>query len=216
MPVSQAGARRRSAASCAASVFPVFSNIPAACRARARPSGFPAARRSWSASACIRPDKAMPRSSPPAGGAARHRARSSSPIHGDSDSISPGSASVGSRSTMTAGQRHRRAADVLLRRAGVAADVLEAAEADIEFRDGAFNVAGTDRRITLFELAERPRSSRRAARSPKTSTQRLSPRRRRPFRMAATSPRSRSIRRPASSRSSPIRRSMIAARRSTP
>ena len=37
----------------------------------------------------------------------------------------------------------------------VAAHVLEAAEADIVYRDGVFEIAGTDRNIALFELADR-------------------------------------------------------------
>ena len=44
------------------------------------------------------------------------------------------------------------------------APALEAAEADIVYRDGAFEVAGTDRRISLFELATRRREERRARR----------------------------------------------------
>jgi carbon-monoxide dehydrogenase large subunit len=35
----------------------------------------------------------------------------------------------------------------------VAARVFEATEADIEYRDGAFSVVGTDRRLSLFEVA---------------------------------------------------------------
>ena len=52
----------------------------------------------------------------------------------------------------------------------VAAHVLEAAEADIDYRDGVFEIAGTDRRIALFELAERGRALAREGRSTKTST----------------------------------------------
>ena len=37
----------------------------------------------------------------------------------------------------------------------IAAHVLEAAEADIAYKDGRFEVVGTDRRISLFELATR-------------------------------------------------------------
>ena len=37
----------------------------------------------------------------------------------------------------------------------IAATVLEAADADIEYRDGRFGVVGTDRSISLFELAVR-------------------------------------------------------------
>jgi len=37
----------------------------------------------------------------------------------------------------------------------VAATLLEAAEADITYRDGAFEVVGTDRRMSLFDVAEK-------------------------------------------------------------
>jgi carbon-monoxide dehydrogenase large subunit len=37
----------------------------------------------------------------------------------------------------------------------IAATVLEAAESDIEYRDGRFSVVGTDRAISLFDLAAR-------------------------------------------------------------
>jgi carbon-monoxide dehydrogenase large subunit len=40
----------------------------------------------------------------------------------------------------------------------LAAHVLEAAEADIQYRDGVFEIAGTDRNIALFELADRART----------------------------------------------------------
>jgi len=63
-------------------------------------------------------------------------------------------ASVGSRSTMTAGTALYRAADTLIEKAKkIAAAVLEAAEQDIVYGDGTFAVTGTDRRIGLFELA---------------------------------------------------------------
>ena len=63
-------------------------------------------------------------------------------------------ASVGSRSTMTAGAALVRAVDVLIEKGKkVASQVLEAAEQDIIYRDGGFVVTGTDRRVGLFELA---------------------------------------------------------------
>ena len=37
----------------------------------------------------------------------------------------------------------------------IAASLLEAGEQDIEYRDGAFGVVGTDRKVTLFETARR-------------------------------------------------------------
>ncbi|HEU5275956.1 MAG TPA: xanthine dehydrogenase family protein molybdopterin-binding subunit [Xanthobacteraceae bacterium] len=63
-------------------------------------------------------------------------------------------ASVGSRSTMTAGTALYRAVDTLIEKGRkIAANVLEAGEQDIVYRDGAFTVTGTDRRVGLFELA---------------------------------------------------------------
>ncbi len=48
----------------------------------------------------------------------------------------------------------------------VAADILEAAEADIAYRGGFFEIAGTDRRIALFELADRARALAREGKIP--------------------------------------------------
>jgi carbon-monoxide dehydrogenase large subunit len=63
-------------------------------------------------------------------------------------------ASVGSRSTMTAGAALVRTVDVLIEKGKkVAAQVLETSEQDMVYRDGAFVVTGTDRRIGLFDLA---------------------------------------------------------------
>jgi aerobic carbon-monoxide dehydrogenase large subunit len=66
------------------------------------------------------------------------------------------SATVGSRSTMTVGTALVRAVEALVGKGKkLAADILEAAEADIVYKDGTFTVTGTDRRVSLFELAER-------------------------------------------------------------
>jgi carbon-monoxide dehydrogenase large subunit len=66
------------------------------------------------------------------------------------------SATVGSRTTMTAGTALTRAAQALVDKGKkIAADMLEAAETDIVYESGMFTVAGTDRRVTLFELADR-------------------------------------------------------------
>ena len=76
--------------------------------------------------------------------------------HGDSDLELPGMASVGSRSAMTAGSATLKAVETMLAKGKViAAAALEAAEADIAYRDGNFEVVGTDRRISLFDLAAR-------------------------------------------------------------
>jgi aerobic carbon-monoxide dehydrogenase large subunit len=62
--------------------------------------------------------------------------------------------STASRSTMTAGSAIARAIDVLIAKGRkVAARLLEAAQADIDYRAGAFEVIGTDRRVSLFAVA---------------------------------------------------------------
>ena len=76
-------------------------------------------------------------------------------VQGDTDRAT-GVGSVGSRSAFVGGSAvvaagHRAVA----RGKELAAEALEAAQADIEYRAGAFRIAGTDRSITLAELAAR-------------------------------------------------------------
>jgi len=74
-------------------------------------------------------------------------------VMGDSDRGS-GFGSAGSRSLFTAGSAVKVAADKTVGKArDLAADALEVAPVDLEYQAGAFQVAGTDRRIGLFELA---------------------------------------------------------------
>jgi len=76
--------------------------------------------------------------------------------HGDTDLGLTGFASVGSRSAQCAGSAIVVTADLMLGKASrIAAAALEAAEGDVQYRDGAFEVVGTDRRIGLFETAQR-------------------------------------------------------------
>ena len=76
--------------------------------------------------------------------------------HGDSAMEIAGYASVGSRSAMTVSHALIKTAEAMLAKGKtVAATVLEAADTDIEYRDGRFSVVGTDRAISLFELAAR-------------------------------------------------------------
>ena len=104
--------------------------------------------------------------------------------HGDTDLGLTGFASVGSRSAMCAGNAIVHVADVMLEKGKkVAASALETSEQDIAYRNGQFEVVGTDRKISLFdtakrakEMGEKPRhqgQGRHAARLP----QRLSHRR---------------------------------------
>jgi carbon-monoxide dehydrogenase large subunit len=76
--------------------------------------------------------------------------------HGDTRLDIAGFASVASRSAMMAGSAVVHAVDQMLEKGRkIAANLLEAAEADISYRDGVFEVVGTDRRMSLFDVAEK-------------------------------------------------------------
>jgi aerobic carbon-monoxide dehydrogenase large subunit len=76
--------------------------------------------------------------------------------HGDSDDEVPSAGAVASRSTMSVGGAVAAALDAVIEKGKrLAAHVLEAAEADIQYRGGVFEITGTDRNIALFDLAER-------------------------------------------------------------
>jgi carbon-monoxide dehydrogenase large subunit len=73
-----------------------------------------------------------------------------------SDIAGPASSSVGSRTTMTVGSAMVGAVDLMLEKGRrIAAHLLEATEADIDYRDGTFGIVGTDRRLSLFDVASR-------------------------------------------------------------
>ncbi len=77
-------------------------------------------------------------------------------IQGDSDELKAGGGTGGSRSMLVAGQAFVEAsAQVVDRGKQIAAHLLEAAVADIEFDRGRFVIAGTDRGIGIMELARR-------------------------------------------------------------
>ena len=74
----------------------------------------------------------------------------------DSDQLVAGGGTGGSKSLMASGTAFFEASDLVLEKArAAAAHVLEASAADIEFTDGAFAIAGTDRRIGVIEIARR-------------------------------------------------------------
>ncbi|WP_366654487.1 xanthine dehydrogenase family protein molybdopterin-binding subunit [Fodinicurvata sp. EGI_FJ10296] len=76
-------------------------------------------------------------------------------VQGDSDLIPTGGGTGGSRSIPVGGQATSTAAEQVLERARErAADMLEAAAADIEFADGLFTIVGTDRRISFVDVAK--------------------------------------------------------------
>jgi carbon-monoxide dehydrogenase large subunit len=76
--------------------------------------------------------------------------------YGDSTDEVPSAGAVASRSTMSVGGAVANALDAMIEKGRrVAAHVFEAAEEDIQYRNGVFEIAGTDRNIALFELADR-------------------------------------------------------------
>ena len=76
-------------------------------------------------------------------------------IDGDTDRVAFGIGTNGSRSTVIGGSALWMAADkVIAKGRRIAAHLLEAAEADVEFSDGNFSVAGTDRRISVTDVAK--------------------------------------------------------------
>ena len=77
-------------------------------------------------------------------------------VQGDTDRIASGTGTGGSWSLPMGGGAVVRAVDRLIETAKpIAADSLEAAAADVEFRDGAFRVAGTDLAVSLADTAAR-------------------------------------------------------------
>ena len=97
--------------------------------------------------------------------------------HGDSALELPGFASVGSRSAMAAGHAVVNAIDIILAKGKpIAAAMLEAGEGDVAYKDGRFEVVGTDRRVSLFAVASRAAEMKKRGETPedldtKTTTQ---------------------------------------------
>jgi len=74
---------------------------------------------------------------------------------GDSDQVIAGTGSFGSRSSGVGGASIGLAAQkVIAKGKKVAAHIMEAAEADIEFSGGKFTVAGTDKAMSLTDVAK--------------------------------------------------------------
>jgi carbon-monoxide dehydrogenase large subunit len=79
-------------------------------------------------------------------------------LQGDSDQLKVGGGTGGSKSALVASQAFLEAGDILIAQGKqIAAHVLEAAVIDIEFANGRFTIAGTDRGLGVLELAERLR-----------------------------------------------------------
>ncbi len=75
-------------------------------------------------------------------------------IWGDTDKVAYGHGTGGSRSATLGGSALHMAANKIIEKATkLSAHMLEAADADMEFSEGVFTVAGTDRKVTLTEVA---------------------------------------------------------------
>jgi aerobic carbon-monoxide dehydrogenase large subunit len=75
-------------------------------------------------------------------------------VFGDTDKVQFGMGTYGSRSLAVGGAALSKASDkIIVKGKKIAAHLLEANEADIEFTQGIFAVAGTDRKKTFAEIA---------------------------------------------------------------
>ncbi len=75
-------------------------------------------------------------------------------VHGDTDKIPFGMGTYGSRSLAVGGSAIAKALEKIIAKGRkIAAHLLEAAEGDVEFKDGKFTVKGTDRAKTFGEVA---------------------------------------------------------------
>jgi len=75
-------------------------------------------------------------------------------VHGDSESVAFGMGTYGSRSLAVGGSAIMKSIDKVIEKGTrIAAHKLEAAEGDIEFKNGNFNVKGTDKSISFADIA---------------------------------------------------------------
>ena len=75
-------------------------------------------------------------------------------VDGDTDRVAFGAGTMGSRSTVVGGSALWLAADkVIAKGKRIAAHLLEAAETDLLFAEGRFRVTGTDRAVTIAQVA---------------------------------------------------------------
>ena len=75
-------------------------------------------------------------------------------VHGDTDKVQFGMGTYGSRSgAVGMSAIHKALEKIVAKGKKVAAHVMEASEGDIEFKNGAFSVAGTDKSLGFAEMA---------------------------------------------------------------
>jgi carbon-monoxide dehydrogenase large subunit len=103
----------------------------------------------------IRGTDGKPMAEPPRWALARERVRHvGEPVEGDADLVPYGTGTFGSRSIAVGGSALDRAAGKIIAKGKlIAAHLLEASAGDIDFADGVFAVAGTDRRLSFAQIA---------------------------------------------------------------
>lgn len=76
-------------------------------------------------------------------------------VDGDTDKVTHGLGTFGSRSAAIGGAALHVAADKIIEKGTkIAAEILEASQKDITYESGAFQIAGTDKKINIHELAK--------------------------------------------------------------
>jgi len=81
-------------------------------------------------------------------------------VTGDTDALTQGGGTGGAKSLLMAGTAIVDGAEKIIAKGKkLAGHFLEAAESDIEFKDGRFSIAGTDRALDIIELAARTREA---------------------------------------------------------
>jgi carbon-monoxide dehydrogenase large subunit len=76
-------------------------------------------------------------------------------VQGDTDQVPFGRGTYASRSVMLGGSALKLAADAVIEKARpMAAQMLEAAAGDLSFKDGRFQITGTDRSVALVDVAK--------------------------------------------------------------
>jgi carbon-monoxide dehydrogenase large subunit len=79
-------------------------------------------------------------------------------LQGDSDQLEAGGGTGGSRSALVGAEAFLEASKKVIDQGkAIAAHVLEASSADIEFKGGRFTIAGTDRSVGILDLAQKLR-----------------------------------------------------------
>ena len=76
-------------------------------------------------------------------------------VQGDTDRVGHGTGAGGSRVTTIAGTAIHQASRILIEKGRhIAANMMEASAADVDFADGHFRVAGTDRSVDIIQVAK--------------------------------------------------------------